>query len=167
MKIQIQLLKQRYIYEKLINNFFKFLFQFKIIINAVDKLLNKNQNWQELSTKNEKSKSITKLFDTIDTFVFEKKLALDSSKSSNLEKNFLINTENIVAEVSSNHELKKEISFPSLDNNVNLDENAFLTLKEPSLFYFNLQLIEIKFIYMKNKNRKVTNFYVYGLQEFK
>jgi hypothetical protein len=72
-----------------------------------------------------------------------------------------------VAEVSSNHELKKEISFPSLDNNVNLDENAFLTLKEPSLFYFNRQLIEIKFIYMKNKNRKVTNFYVYGLQEFK
>ena len=84
-----------------------------------------------------------------------------------MEKNFLINTENIVAEVSSNNELKKEISFPSLDNNVNLDENAFLTLKEPSLFYFYLQLIEIKFIYMKNKNRKVTNFYVYGLQEFK
>jgi hypothetical protein len=56
-----------------------------------------------------------------------------------LEKNFLINTENIVAEVSSNNELKKEISFPSLDNNVNLDENAFLTLKEPSLFYFYLQ----------------------------
>lgn len=84
-----------------------------------------------------------------------------------MEKNFLINTENIVAEVSSNNELKKEISFPSLDNNVNLDENAFLTLKEPSLFYFYLQLIEIKFILMKNKNRKVTNFYVYGLQEFK
>lgn len=68
------------------------LFVYQIIINAVDKLISKNEKWKELSQE-EKSKSVTKLFDTVDTVVFEKKL---SSNQDILDSNnFLINTENI------------------------------------------------------------------------
>ena len=58
----------------------------------MDTLISRNDKWKDLSQE-EKSKSVTKLFDTVDSSVFEKTIM--NNKKTEVQNNFLINTDNI------------------------------------------------------------------------
>jgi hypothetical protein len=77
-------------------------------------LISRNDKWKDLSNE-EKSKSVTKLFDTVDSSVFEKTIM--NKKRTEGQNNFLINTDNI----------RKFFLFINLKININFYQLINLT----------------------------------------
>ncbi len=77
-------------------------------------MISRNDKWKDLSNE-EKSKSVTKLFDTVDSSVFEKTIM--NKKRTEGQNNFLINTDNI----------RKFFLFINLKININFYQLINLT----------------------------------------
>lgn len=97
------------------------------LVHTADTLIEKNLEWKRVP-KEDRSKSATKLVDVIEKMIFQKK-----ENQLREDQSFSIKTKNIIAEVGSNEELKKEMSFPS---DINLsNEKVVVNLENPGNIY--------------------------------
>ena len=92
------------------------------LINTANILINRTETWKNMN-KMERSKSVTLLMDLIEEEIFKK-----SSQTNDIQ----IETENIVAELKVNKELKTDLQFPS-SQKINANNSVHLRLKEPKL----------------------------------
>lgn len=106
------------------------------LVHTADTLIEKNLEWKRVP-KEDRSKSATKLVDVIENIIFQKK-----ENQLREDQSFSIKTKNIIAEVGSNDELKKEMSFPS---DINLsNEKLVVNLENPgNIFNSNKKIFII------------------------
>jgi len=97
------------------------------LVETADTLIEKKKSWKEME-KSDRSKSATKLLDVVEGIIFQK-----MHKNNDDKKDFSMNTKNIAAEVTSNDELKSELSFPSDGSQLKTSETAFVKIEKPGL----------------------------------
>ena len=102
-----------------------------VLVETADTIIDKSLNWKEMPQK-DRSKSATKLLDVVENIIFQKIHDNPNAEAvyNDQTKAFSIRTKNILAEVSSNYELKKELDFPS-NKDVQTDEFAKVTIENP------------------------------------
>lgn len=113
------------------------------LVHTADTLIEKNLEWKRVP-KEDRSKSATKLVDVIENIIFQK-----TEEQVREDQSFSIQTKNIIAEVGSNDELKKELNFPS---DINLsNEKVVVNLEHPE------RSQQFMFIVYKNVNELFTS----------
>ena len=114
----------------------------RVVVRAADVLIGKMNTidagvWVEEGM--DRSVSATKLFDVVEDILFDK----SKDNGENDGELIAINTRNILAEVSSNVEMKSELSFPSGrrgdddergEEDVDSGERAFVKIEKPGLW---------------------------------
>lgn len=120
-----------------------------VLVETAGTIIDKSLNWKKLSQK-DRSKSATKLIDVVENIIFQKIYNNPDTEAvyDDQTRAFSIRTKNILAEVSSNDELKNEINFPA-NENFESDEFAKVTIENPGR--------NLNFFYL-NRNRVATVF---------
>ncbi len=108
------------------------------LVETADTLIEKKSSWKEMN-KMERSRSATKLLDVVESIIFQK-----IHSSGDEMKEFSMSTKNIAAEVTSNDELRSELSFPSDANQLETSEKAFIKIEKPGLFF--VRVLELAYL---------------------
>ena len=99
-------------------------------------LISKNLRWNELSDE-QKSKSVTEMFEVVERVLFDSKMINSYDEDSYYQDEnsayvqYNTNKTNLVAEISSNSESRKNLVFP-ISKAFNTGEMVYLSLKDPS-----------------------------------